>query len=52
MSSLPDGRRHRKAQAAPLSGMARGEAGYSGSFQKMGAKGENIEERVEMARAM
>ena len=36
--SLPDGGRHREAQALPLSGMARSEARYSGSFQEMGAK--------------
>ena len=50
MSSLPDGGRHREAQALPLSGMARSEARYSGCFQEMGAKGENVKERMEMAK--
>ena len=40
----------RKTQALPLSGMARSEARYSGSFQEMGAKGVNIEERKEMGK--
>ena len=39
VSSLSEGGRHRKAQALPLSRMARSEARYSGSFQEMGAKG-------------
>ena len=38
MSSLPDGGRHREAEALPLSGMARSKAGYSGVLQKMGAR--------------
>ena len=50
VSSLPDGGRHRKAQAPPLSGMARSEARYSKSFQEMGANGENVKERMEMAK--
>ena len=41
---LVRGRKHRKAQALPMSGMARSETRYSGSFQEMGAKGENIKE--------
>ena len=49
VSSLSDGGRHRKAQALPLSGMARSEARYSGSLHEMGAKGGNIKERMEMA---
>ena len=39
-ASMSDGGRHRKAQALPLSGMARSEARYFGSVQEMGAKGE------------
>ena len=50
MSSLPDGGRHREAQALPLSGMARSKAGYSGILQKVGAKGENVEERMEVVK--
>ena len=34
----------------PLSRMARSEARYSGALQKVGAKGENIEERIEMTK--
>ena len=49
MSSMPIGGRHRKAQAVPLSRMARNQAGNSGCRQKVGAKGENVEERVEVA---
>ena len=40
----------KKAQALPQSGMARSEARYSGSLQEMGAKGGNIEERMDMAK--
>ena len=40
MSSLSQRERHRKAQALPLSGIARGSGGDSGSLQKVGAKGE------------
>ena len=47
-SSLSEGGRHRKAQALPLSRMARSEARYSGSLQEMCTKGENIKERTEM----
>ena len=50
MSSLPDGGIHREAQALPLSGMARIEAGYSERLQEVGAKDENFEEIVEMAK--
>ena len=51
MSSLPDGGRHRKAQALPLYGMARNKAGYSGGLTESGSKkAENVEERVEMAK--
>ena len=50
VSSLSDGRRHRKAQALPLSGMARSEARYSRRLQEMGANGENVEERMEMTK--
>ena len=50
VSSLSDGGRHRKAQALPLSGMARSEARHSGSLQEMGAKCENIKDRMEMAK--
>ena len=49
MSSLPDEGRHRKALALPLSRLPRRKAGYSGALQKAGAKGENVEERVEVA---
>ena len=50
MSSLSDGGRYSKAQTLPLSRMALSEARSSGSFQEMGAKGENIKERIEMAK--
>ena len=50
VSSLPDGGRHRKARPLPLSGMARGEARRSRSFQEVGAKGENVKEGVEVAK--
>ena len=50
MSSLQDGRRHRKAQALPLSRMARSQAGDSRALQEMGAKDEDVEERVEIAK--
>ena len=48
MSSMPDGGRRREAQALPLSGLARSNAGYSGILQEVGAKGENVGERMEM----
>ena len=38
VSSLPDGGRHRKAQALPLPGMARSEARYSRKFSGNGSK--------------
>ena len=41
--------KHREAQALPLSGMARSKAGYSGILQKVVAKGESVEERMEVA---
>ena len=47
---LPDGGRHREAQASPLSRMARSKAGYSGMLQEVRAKGENVKERMEMAK--
>ena len=50
MSHLPDVERHREAQALPLSGMTRNQAGDSGGLQKVGAKGENVEERVEVTK--
>ena len=50
MSSLSDGGRYSKAQTLQLSRMALSEARSSGSFQEMGAKGENIKERIEMAK--
>ena len=50
MSSIPIGGKQRKAQAAPLSRMARNQAGDSGGLQKVGAKGENVEERMEVAK--
>ena len=42
--------RHTKAQALPLSGIARSKARYSGRLQEMGAKLEHVEEIVEMAK--
>ena len=50
MSSMPGGGRHKEAQALPLSGMARSKAGYSGILQKVGAEGQNVEERMEVAK--
>ena len=50
MSILPDGGRHREAKALPLSGMARSEAGYSEVLQKLGAKGVNVEEGMEVTK--
>ena len=52
MSILPDGGRHREAKASPVSGMARSEAGYSGVLQKVGAKGGNVEERMEVTKRL
>ena len=37
--------RHRKAQALPLSRMVRSQTRDSGAPQKVGTKGENVEER-------
>ena len=50
MSSLPDGGRHREAQALPLFRTARNQAGDSGRLHKVGAKSENVEERMELAK--
>ena len=50
VSSLPHGGWHRKAQALPLFKMARNQAGDCGGVQKVVAKSENIEERVEVAK--
>ena len=50
MSSVPIGGGHRKAQAAPLSRMARNQAGNSGGLQKVGAKGEIVEVCVEVVK--
>ena len=50
MSSLPDGGRHREAQAPPLPRVARGQTEDSRGLQKVGAKGENVEERMEVAK--
>ena len=50
MSSPPEGGSYKEAQVLPLSGMARRNAGYSGVLQKVVAKGENVEERMEVAR--
>ena len=50
MSSLSDGGRHREAKALPLSGMASSKAGYPRILQKVGAKNENFEEGVEVAK--
>ena len=50
MSSMPNGGRHSKAQAFPLSRMERNQAGDSRDLQNVGAKGENVEERVEVAK--
>ena len=47
MSSLG---KHRETQALPLSGMARRSAGDPRGFQKVGAKSENVEERVEVTK--
>ena len=49
MSSMPNEGRHREAQALPLQ-VARDQEGDSGGLQKVGAKGENVEERVEVAK--
>ena len=38
MSSLPEGGRHRKAQASPLPRKVRGQTGDPRGFQKVGAK--------------
>ena len=50
MSSLPNGGRHRKAQALPLSRTARNQGRDSRGLQKVGVRGENLTERVEVAK--
>ena len=51
MSSLPVGGRHQEAQALTMPRMARDQEGDSGGIlQKVGAKGKNVEERVEVAK--
>ena len=45
VSSLPQGGRHRKAQALPLFKMARNQTADSGGLQKVGAKSENVKKR-------
>ena len=50
MSSLPEGGRHREAQALPLSRMVRSQTGDSRGFQKVGTKSKNLKEGVEMAK--
>ena len=50
MSCLPDGGRHREAQALPLPRMARSQTGDSRSFQEVGAKSKNLKEGVEVAK--
>ena len=49
--NIPIGGRHRKAQALPLSGVARIKAGHSRILQKVGAQGEHVEERMEVAKS-
>ena len=43
-------KRNRKAQAFPLPRMARSKAGDPRILQEVGAKGEDVEERMEMAK--
>ena len=50
MSSLPEGRRHRKAQAAPLPRMVRSQTRDSRSFQEVRAQSKNLKEGVEVAK--
>ena len=47
---VQDTRKHKKVQALPMSRMARSQAGDSGALQEVEAKGENVEERMEMAK--
>ena len=51
ISSLPGGGKHRETQALPLSGMASIKAGYFGILRKVGAKGENVEEIIEVTKS-
>ena len=50
MSSLSQRGRYKKAQAPPLPGMARDQKGDLRGLQKVGAKSENFEEGVEVAK--
>ena len=50
MSSLPAGGRHREAQALPLPEWHAVRREIPRGLQEMGAKGEDVEERVEMAK--
>ena len=50
MSSLPDGGRHREAQAIPLPRLVRGQTGDPRGFQEVGAKNKNLKEGVEVAK--
>ena len=50
MSSLPDGGRHREAQALPLPRVIRSQTGDSRGLQKVGAKSKNLKEGVEVAK--
>ena len=50
MSSLPEGGRHRKAQALPLRRMVRSKTGDSIGLQKVGATSKNLKEGVEVAK--
>ena len=43
-------RKYRKVQALPLPRMARDQKGDPRGFQKIGAKSENVKERVEVAK--
>ena len=49
MSSLPDGGRHREAQALPLPRMVRSQTGDSRGLQKVGAKSKNLNKGVKVA---
>ena len=50
MSSLPDEEGAEKHRALPLSGMAVSKARHSRILQEVGAKVDNVEERMEMAK--
>ena len=45
MSSLPQGGRHRKAQALPLPRMVRSKTGVPRGFQEVGPKSKNLKEK-------